>query len=193
MAEMVMALFAFAPAMMSAGTGAAAVSGGAAALSGGAAVAGGLGATSGVLSSLQGLTTAGSVLSSGMGVVGSLTGGRQQRELADGVARQEAMESERRVNSIMSETMQKQAGARVAFAASGMDISSGTPAAIDASLGAQADYEIGLERRTGAIKRKLATMRGEAAETKGQFEAAGYGIKGMQTLANFGIDIAKRG
>lgn len=120
---------------------------------------------SGALSILQGVATAGSSLF-------SLASGFSQSQAEDLAAKAEA-------NRIKREELIKIGSLRVAFAGSGVDVSSGQPLSLEEDLQSQADFEIGTARNTGK-------MRSTAALLKGAGQAFGTASNGL-------IDIARRG
>ncbi len=120
---------------------------------------------SSALSVLQGVATAGSALF-------SLASGQAQGRQEDLAAKAEALRIKR-------EELIKIGQLRVAFAGSGVDISSGQPAALEQSIQSQAAFETGLVETSGE-------MRANAARMKGISQAFGTGASGL-------IDIARRG
>jgi hypothetical protein len=120
---------------------------------------------SSALSILQGVATAGSALF-------SLASGQSQARQEDLAARAEALRIKR-------EELIKIGQLRVAFAGSGIDISSGQPAALEEGIRSQAAFETGLAETSGE-------MRASAARMKGFGQAFGQGASGL-------IDIARRG
>lgn len=149
------------------------------------------GATSGALGALSTVATVGSMISS---IVGGYAGYRQSQDQAAigqlnaDAARLEASEQALRIRR---ELVQKVGQARVAFAASGTDISSGT--AIEQGYRAEADFETSLARTGGTIKAAGAELQSNAYRTRGYgslVEAAGraFGAGTSQALS-----IARRG
>jgi len=153
--ELVAGLFAAGGA---AGTGAAAAGTAAAA---GSAI--GFGSTA--LSVLQGVATAGSALM-------SISAGASQARAEDRASQLEALRIQR-------EELQKVGKMRVAFAGSGVDISSGQAASLEQSVRDQSDFEQGLVRTRGRIRAQSARL-------------SGFG-KAFGTASGGLIDIARRG
>lgn len=120
---------------------------------------------SSALSILQGVATAGSALF-------SLASGSAQAKQEDLAARAEALRIKR-------EELIKVGQLRVAFAGSGVDISSGQPAALEQSRHDQAEFERGLALTSGEMRATSARMRGFG-------QAFGQAAGGL-------IDIARRG
>ena len=120
---------------------------------------------SSALSILQGVATAGSALF-------SLAAGDSQAKQEDLAARTEAVRIKR-------EELIKIGQLRVAFAGSGIDISSGQPAALEESIRTQSAFEQELALSSGQ-------MRSASARMKGVGQAFGTATGGL-------IDIARRG
>ena len=120
---------------------------------------------SSALSILQGVATAGSALF-------SIASGNSQARQEDLAAKAEALRIKR-------EELIKIGQLRVAFAGSGIDISSGQPAVLEEGIRRQAEFETGLAETSGE-------MRANAARMKGYGQAFGTGASGL-------IDIARRG
>lgn len=178
MAEMVMTLFtAVAGAAPAASTAAAATAG----------------ATAGGLSVLHGVTTAGSMLASLTGGVMAFGEGQAQSSLARMQAEQEMLASKDQALRIKSEFLQKSAAARVAFAGSGVDAASGTPAAVEAGMRGEADYEIGTANLNGQLRAASARMRANQLSLKSFGDLAGGIFKAASAYGQYAIDSKRRG
>ncbi|CAN1721995.1 conserved exported protein of unknown function [Hyphomicrobium sp. 1Nfss2.1] len=165
--------------------GSTAAAGGAAAagtaIAGGAAAAGaaaswaGIGSTA--LSVISGVMTAGSVLS-------SLAGGQMSNQEAQLQAAQVDLQSREEAARIKTEELQKIGATRVAFAGSGVSLSSGD--AIESGLRSDADFET--ELATGSSTAKAAQIR---LSGKGKLIAAAGDAAGA--AGNLALSLARRG
>lgn len=163
------------------------------AMAGTGAAAGAVGVTSTVATVLSGVATAGSILM-------QLQSGQVQQQEANWNAQiatydgeQQVLESQRRELEIRREVLQKVGAARVAFAGSGLDVSSGQLSAIEGDINTQGDYETGIEkanqrraRAEAAIKSSQLGTRGENARLAATGGAFVTGARGL-------LDIVKRG
>lgn len=143
------------------------------------------------LSVLQGVATAGSILSSLAGGLSAFSEAQTNAELARLQGNQEVLASEEHALRIKREMVQKVGAARVAFAASGLDISSSRE--VERDLEAQAQFETGIERQNTRIRRAQALARAGQLQTSGTMSLIASGAKALTAGANFGIDIARRG
>ena len=156
MAELAATAFA---SMFSAGAAGGAAVGGAAA---GTAAVGA--ASAGVLGSLQGVLSTAAMISAGLGGVLGYQSKNMQADAQQIAAQAEAIRIKR-------DLVQKIGSARVAFAGSGLDISSA--GAIESSLEHQADYEVATARENGAL------------------QASAYRAQGLGSLISAGGTIAR--
>lgn len=175
--EMVVGLFALAGEAF-AGTAAAGAGAGAAAATT-TGLAGAAGYTATALTVLQGVATAGAVLTS----LASGTAAKGQAQLAEAQADLEAQEKSMRIRR---DYLVRRGAARVAFAASGIDIASGSAAAVEDALADQADFETALTLNSGRIKASQYSSQGDAAMTAATGKAVSAGL-------DYGISIARRG
>lgn len=144
-------------------------------------------AASSAMSVLQGVTTAGSVL---MGFMG----GRQERRAGEAAALDAQLnadvarlDGERQVNEsaeralrIQQDHVRKVAAARVAFAGSGLDISSGQLGSIEGSLGNEA--RLGLDVEVGNQRQARANADLRAGQYEAQARHAREGGRSRQML-----------
>ncbi|MGL4396614.1 MAG: hypothetical protein ACRCS9_08760 [Hyphomicrobium sp.] len=153
---------------------------------------GGLAAAgSGALSILQGVSTAASMLSTLAGGLSSFGEARTNAKLAQLQGEQEYIDAERRALAIRRETLQKTGSARVAFAASGLDISSADAVVND--LEQQGAYETGVERQAGQMRKLQSGLRARQYRASGGANLLGSVARAGGQAANFGLDIAQRG
>ena len=133
------------------------------------------GATAGAVSAAAG---ASSVLSILQGVA---TAGSAVLGLASGISQsmQEDLAAKAEANRIKREELIKIGQLRVAFAGSGVDVTTGQALSLESDIQKQAKFEIGLAKATGQ-------MRSTAALIKGAGNALYLGGGGL-------IDIARRG
>lgn len=200
MAEIAVAMFS---AMSTAAAGATAAAGTAAAsatamLPGIGAAAASAGAGSGLMAAgssalgvLQGLATAGSVISTLVGGVGAFASGMQSAQQAKLQGEAEQIASQEASARIRRDMVQKIGDARVAFAASGLDISSAD--AVTSDLTSEANYQTEIERNNAAIRQAQARMRARQYRTNAMFDMAGSIAKAGGQVADFGLDVARRG
>lgn len=187
MAPLILPLFTAFAGLATAGGAAAAGT----AAAGAAAAATATAATAGSLAALQGTLTAASAIAS---IVGGGLGAyeayqaSQQEKLA---GRQEELASLQRQNELKRDLVIKTGAARVAFAASGVDISSAAP--IEADLAHQAAYETTIEKQNARIRRAQASMRSRQALTRGAGSLVAGFREAAVTTANYGLDVAARG
>lgn len=157
---------------------------------GGATVMGG---ASSALSILQGVATAGSILSTVVGGIGSYREAKASAEMARLDGTQAELAGEERALRIKRDALMKAGAARVAFAASGVEIGSGSAGAVEDDIMGRARFETGIER-SNAVQRALAAkLRAERFSTAGAFSALGAGAKALGQAGDFGIDLARRG
>jgi hypothetical protein len=150
-----------------------------------------LAATSGTLSALSTGLTVASAASSLIGGFLAYRQANQQADVADLNADQARLESEEKVLRIRREQAQKVGAARVAFAGSGLDISSGM--AIEAGYGREAAYETALARSAGEMGAASAGMQAASLRSRGTaslIEGAGRAVGGY---ARDRISIGRRG
>lgn len=182
-----------------AGAGAMAGLGGAgAALGAGATAAGAAGtatglagAGSGFLSALQGVTTVGSMVSSlfagGAGLMQGIRGAR----MADINARSEQLSSEAKAIEIQRDLVTKIGNNRVAYAAAGLDVSSG--AAIEEGLQGQAKLQTAMADSGGDMAAVSQRMRGQNLALQGYSSLVAGAGKALATGTNYALDVSKRG
>lgn len=194
MAEAAFALFAAlgsAAAPAAAATAASAGAGAAAAGASGGIFSGLLSAGSGALGILQGTANIASMASTMVGGLGSLIEGRQQAEMATLQGNQEFLASKEKTLAIQRDLAQKVGAARVAFAGSGLELSSGR--AVEGDLTNQAAYQTEIEQSNAAIRQQMARMRARQYRSNGALDFGGALLKAAAIGADGGLDIAKRG
>jgi len=187
MAELAIGLFA------ALGTGAATV--GSTVAAAGAGLGAGLGglveAGSSALGVLQGVATAASVASTIVGGVGSFFEGQNQAEMSKLQGNAEYIAGEQKALQIRRDLLQKIGEARVAFAGSGLDVSSA--GAVESDLTNQADYATAIEKTNAEQSRQMALLRAKQYRTNGALDLAGASLKAVGQAGGYGLDIAKRG
>jgi hypothetical protein len=148
---------------------------------------------SSAFSMMQGGMTAAQMLTQ-IGAGGSgYAEGQRKAGLADLEGQQAQLQSQERELRIRREVLQKTGAARVAFSASGVDISSGSAAAVEDDIGVQGKFETAIERGNSSQKALAAQLRAAQYRSNGENSLlAGIG-KAAQTGSSFAIDIAKRG
>jgi hypothetical protein len=148
---------------------------------------------SGTLTMLQGgMTTAEMLSRMASGVMG-FSQSQANASLQELNAKAETLSGEEKAVRIKREMVQKLGSARVAFAASGVDIRDGTPESIEGSIEQQARFETEMERSGAAVRAASARMRAAAYRERGLFDLVGGGIRAAQTKAGYGLDVARRG
>lgn len=159
------------------------------------------------LSVLSGVATLGSVLMGNQAAKAEEQAGRVAQQEAVMQADAARLDGERQVNEsaaraveIQREHVRKIAAARVAFAGSGLDISSGQLGAIERSLGREAEYGIGLESGNQRIARAGADLRagqyelqGANALAAGRSRASARRLGGVVDAGRGLLSFAKRG
>ena len=129
------------------------------------------------LSALQGGATISAMAMKLLGGVSTALQGKMAADMAD-------LEAEQKALAIRSEAVKKIGAARVAYAASGLDISSAGE--LEASLQGQSEAEQRLARAGGKAAGATSVARGIASLTGSAAEAAGK-------WAQYKLDLAKRG
>jgi hypothetical protein len=163
----------------------------------GAAAAGAAGtaaaAGSTALSVLQGgLTGAAMIASLGSGLAGYQEG-KLSKQLYEADASSEQLASEQKALDIRKRALTQMAESRVAFSASGVDISTGTPEAAAAAAENERDYQLSIERENGLIRAMRSKIQGAAASLRGDASLiAGIG-SAAKAGVGYAIDIRKRG
>ncbi|CDZ67631.1 Hypothetical protein NGAL_HAMBI2605_59120 [Neorhizobium galegae bv. orientalis] len=134
------------------------------------------------------------------GAVSALSAGNAEAEqfelAADDAAREQPLETLQGINrrtGIKAEMMDRVAGQDVANAASGVDLSFGTPSQARADAFRQGDLaletDIGTEQtRIARLQEREANYRKRAkkAKSSGVFDAIGIGLKGAMSIADRG-------
>ncbi len=184
--EMVIGLFA------SAIAGGGAAAGGAAGLGAAAGMAGTGVAASSSLGILQGVMTAGTMLTSLVGGIGAYGEAQTSASLARLEANQAELSGEEKALRIKRDALFKAGAARVAFAASGVELG-GTADVIDESIESRSRFEIGIERNNAAQRALALRMKADRYETSGLLSLIGGGAKALTAGGNYGISLAKRG
>lgn len=128
------------------------------------------------LSVLQGTLSAGAMLASGIGGVVSYGEAQSQAKAAE-------LEARDKVVRLREEELQKIGSARVAFAASGVQLGSG--AAIENQIENQSRYEQGMAIRSGRINASQLRLRGSGALLSAASDIA-------KTGANLAISLRDR-
>ena len=191
MAEAAIALFAsLGTAAASAGT-AVASAGTALATGIGSSVAGLASAGSTALSILQGAATAASVASTLVGGLGQAAEAETNAKLAQLQGNADVLASKQKALDIQRDLLVKTGAARVAFAGSGLDISSAS--AVEGDLKDQAAFNTSIEEENAQQAKLMAGIRARQYRNSGGLDLIGASLKAAGTGANYGIDIAKRG
>lgn len=149
------------------------------------------GAASAAFSFLQGAATTASIVSTIVGGVSALGTGLMQSQLSEMEAGQLRLASEQRALEIRKQHVKSVGATRVAFAASGLDLSSAD--AIEESLDTERDYATGIEKSNAVVRAIAAQRRGDAAAVRGYADlAAGVG-RAATTGADYALDLRRRG
>jgi len=139
-------------------------------------------ATAGTLGALQGVFSTAALISTALGGVSSYQSSQSRARFADLDATSERLSAEAETLRIKRDYLTKVGAARVAFAGSGLDISSGD--AIEGSLKDQADYETSLAVAGGQSRAAQSLARGSAMRDQG---TAGL-ISAAGKMAEIGAD-----
>jgi hypothetical protein len=145
------------------------------------------------MSMLQGGMTQGRMLSEMISGVGAFSTGHRNAMLSEAQGSAEKLASEERALRIQKEMAQKIGASRVAFAASGVDINSGTAAAVTSNLESDGKFELGLEAANANSRSIMSKMRSDGFKSQGDFGLLGGFAKAAATGASGTLDIAKRG
>lgn len=151
----------------------------------------GAGATSGMLSALQGTASVGSMITSALGGGLGLMSGLQNASMARLNARSEELKSEAQAIEIQRDLVRKIGANRVAFAASGLDVSSSS--AIEGSLRDQAQFQTDLARTSGDMAAASRRMQAGNAELQGYSSLIAAAGKLGRQGADYALDLSKRG
>ncbi len=160
----------------------------------GLAAAGGYGAAaagSGILGGLSTALSVGSAISTILGGVAGYQNAQSQSKLASLNADAAMLEAEEKALRIRREYVQKVGAARVAFAGSGLDISSAT--AIESGYGREADFETGLALNGGRIRQASGEIQADTYQRRGMASLVEAAAKAGGTLMDNKISIARRG
>lgn len=149
------------------------------------------GAGSGMLSALQSGMTVASSISSILGGVGKYNEGMLKSRFADIEAEGERLRGEEQALRIKRELVQRIGDTRVAYAGSGLDVSSGY--GVEGALGEQADFETSLARSGADMRRAGKLAQAAMARSQGTAGLLSGVVRGGGQLVDYGIDLAKRG
>lgn len=147
--------------------------------------------TSGGLSALQTIATVGSMAATIFGGVGASAQAKQQAALEEINAGQDLLEARERALRVKRDLVEKVGATRVAFAGSGLDISSGGP--IERGLESDANFEIGLAETSGEIKAAGSLARAAGYRTRAATSLVTSAAKALGQAGRAGVDIARRG
>lgn len=140
---------------------------------------------------LQGKATAASMLNSYASGFAGLTQGVLGFQQSTLEARQVQLASEERGIAIQRDLARKVGDARVAFAASGLDISSA--ASVEKGLGEDAAFQTGIEKNNAVLKSLAAKNKGLGLLAKGAVDLSGGMAQAANTNTKYQIDLVKRG
>lgn len=159
---------------------------------GGGGVAAGAGAGIGTgLTILQGVLTAGSAIASIMAGQAASDQAKFSAQMALTRGESERLASEQKIVEIRKETVRKIGAARVAFAGSGLDISSG--GAIEEALGNEAEFLTSIEQTNARLRMAEAKMQAAGFQARAGAELAGSYLKAGLGIGKGLLDINKRG
>lgn len=140
---------------------------------------------------LQGVATAASIAATIGGGVIALGESAQQARLSQVEGEQARIGSEQSAQRLRRQWLEQTGAARVAFAASGVDI--GSDAAIESNLDQQLNYATAIERENAVIRSLGNRMRTDMIEQRGLASlTSSVGQAGGQ-VARLGVDIRNRG
>lgn len=146
---------------------------------------------SGILGGLSTALSVGSAISTILGGVAGYQNAQSQSKLASLNADAAMLEAEEKALRIRRELVQKVGAARVAFAGSGLDISSAT--AIEAGYGREADFETSLALNGGRIRQASGEIQADTYQRRGMASLVEAAAKAGGTLLDNKISIARRG
>ncbi len=148
-------------------------------------------ASSGVLGTLSTVATIGSSVATLLGGALGYRQAQQQADVAEMNASAAETEAAERSYRIRRELVQKVGQARVAFAGSGLDISSGD--AIEAGYRREADFETSLAKSAGQIGAASGRATAETYRTRGYSSLVEAAARASGSLVSERISIARRG
>lgn len=158
-----------------------------------ATVAPAVASTATMWSVLQGAATIASLTSALGGGLMAMAEGNRAGDMSEIEAGQIRLASEQRANAIKREWLEKSGAARVAFAGSGVDISAGSPAAVEEGLEGSARYATGIESSNAVMREMNALARGDIERKRGLSGLVSSVGKAAGTAASYGIDVRNRG
>ena len=150
-----------------------------------------LGATSGLFGTLGTVATVGSMAASILGGAMAWRQSESQAAVAELNAEGAKLEASEKALRIRREAVIKVGQARVAFAGSGLDISSGS--AIEAGYNAERDFEVGLAKSAGELGAASNRMQAESYRSRGRASLIDAATKAGGAYVNNAISIARRG
>lgn len=148
-------------------------------------------AGSGLLGGLSTALSIGSAITTILGGVAGYQNSQAQSKIASLNADAAQLEAEEKALRIRREYVQKVGAARVAFAGSGLDISSA--AAIEAGYGNEADFETSLALNGGRIRQASGEIQADTYRRRGIAGLAEAATKAGGVLLDNKISIARRG
>lgn len=150
-------------------------------------------AASGAWATLQGVMTGASAIASiGAGLAG-LAEGSMQAGMLEADATSEGLVAQAKALEIRNRALKTMAEQRVAFAGSGVDIASGTPAALAEATGTDRDQLLAIERENAIIRQARTRLAAAAARTRGAMSLVGGIGDAAGAVGRYGLDVARRG
>ena len=142
---------------------------------------------------MQGVATAGSVMTS----LASAGVSYAEAGIADGFtdldARSQQLAAQSAANDIKERMLRTLASQRVAYAASGVDISSGTPQAMAAAVEGRAQSDMIMARTNGDIRAAMARYRGGQQSARMRNRGSSAINRAGGTFINYALDLKRRG
>lgn len=135
--------------------------------------------------------TVASAISTTLGAVSSYQQSRTQAKFAEINARGDELAAQERALRIRKEMVQQVARNRVAFAASGQNISAGGD--LETALVRDADFETALAETGGRISAAGGRAQAATIRNRGTMSLISGLTKAGGQIANYGMDVARRG
>ncbi|WP_414462959.1 hypothetical protein [Hyphomicrobium sp. DY-1] len=148
-------------------------------------------AGSSALGILQGVATVASVASTLVGGIGSAAEAETNARLAQISGDADALATQQKILDIKRDLAVKTGEARVAFAGSGLDISSAS--AVEGNLQDEADYQTAIEQQNAIQQKQMAALRASQYRSSGAVDLISASAKAIGQAGGYGLDIAKRG
>jgi len=113
--------------------------------------------------------------------IGSILGGNSARKAGENAAEEEIRQSKEVARGIRRRAGEARGAATASFAASGVDVGSGSAADADRRIIFDSEYDVMNALLTGKVRARAARAAGKNAQTASYFDAAGSAYSGWLT------------